>query len=185
MGDILEIVPNMDDPRYKTLSNEMKEVIRKDKIYVQVSEMQEQHVTKIRPLLNYALPYILWGIHELISVTGNGVGLTADFFSHQVGLEDSTLLRDPNSYNPPDQFYQDNDLIAYEFENIHDINISYDVFLGGEQTKNFHQRHHMKENQLHPRKHDVIYLNANDVMKLSTKSIHIPGANYFIYKVFV
>lgn len=183
MGDILEIVPNMDDSRYKTLSSEMREVIQNDKIYVQVSEMQEQRVTKIRPLLNYALPYILWGIRELTSVTGNGTGLTADFFSHQVGLEDSVLLRDPNSYNPPDQFYQDNDLIAYEFENIHDINISYDVFIGGEQTKNFHQRHHVKENQLHPRKHDVIYLNANDVMKLSTKSIHIPGANYFIYKV--
>lgn len=183
MGDILEIVLNMDDPRYKSLSDEMKEVIRTDKLYVQISEMRDQRVTKIRPLMNYALPYLLWGVHELISITGNGTGLTADFFSHLIGLEDSTLLRDPNSYNPPDQFYQDNDLIVYEFENIHDLNISYDVFLGGQQTKNFYKRHHEKENHLHPRKHDAIYINANDVMKLSSKSVYIPGANYFIYKV--
>ena len=183
LGDIVEVIPAIDPAQESSLSQEMKDIILNDKIYLQITEMRGDHVGKLRPLLNYALPYMLWGIRELTSVVGNGVGLTVDFFTHEVGINDSTILYDDNSYSAPEEFYQDNDLIAFDFENIHDINIGYDVFLGGKQTLNFYQRHNQMQNHFHPRKHDTIYINANEVMKLSANSIYIPGENYFIYKV--
>ena len=152
--------------------------VKKDDIILLFQITRTDHdgaVLELKPLMDYALPNHFWGIYPCTTIVGSGSGLTIDIFSYQVALSDIRLLQDPKNYIPPAQFYNNTDLILFSFENIHDLNIQYEVFLGGRQIRNFHHRH--KGN------HDLIYVNANDVMRLQTSHIHIPGENYFIYKI--
>ena len=71
----------------------------------------------------------------------------------------------------------------FKFENIHDLYINYEVFVGGRQISDFIVRHDNVTGRLHPNKIDTVYINANAVMDLQNSSIRIPAEHYFIYKI--
>ncbi len=104
-------------------------------------------------------------------------------YSYEVQLSDCTLFDDNKtdiSTQPP---FDENDLFMFKFENIHDLDIGYEVFLGGKQITNFIQRHLPNEEVGQPRNIDCIYLNANEVMGLQNASIFIPAEHYFVYRL--
>lgn len=182
-GDIVEIIPELPVDIEGNVIEDNKDVILNDKIFLQIMEVDNGKVVKIKPLMDYAIPYLIWGIRNTITCTGDGSGLIVDMFSKQITLADSTILKDENTFIPNPPMYNESDLITFKFENVYDLNINYEVFLGGKQITNFFQTHEDNDNPLHPNKVDVLYLNANEVMDLKNASIHIPAEQYFIYKI--
>ena len=182
-GDIVEIVPRLHTNANPQADDAMEDIILNDKIFLQVMEVDNGKVVKVQPIMDYALPYLIWGIRETITHTGQGTGLTIDVFSTEITLSDSTLLIDKNSFIPAQTPFNESDLMAFKFENTHDLNINYEIFFGGKQITNFFQTHEDNDSPLHSGKIDVLYINANDVMGLKNSSIHIPGEQYFIYKI--
>ncbi len=139
-------------------------------------------VTSIQPLMDYALPYLLWGLRNTVTKTGVGYGLTLDLFSSEISYKDSTLL--PDTIKPEIiKRFSDSDLFAFKFENIHDLNMNYEVFIAGKQISQFHQRHEDSDDHNTPRRLDVIYINANDIDGLRDSTIFIPSEQYFIYRL--
>lgn len=183
VGDVIEIIPKLPTDSDGNEIHEMDDVILNDVILLQVKTIDDGKVTQVVPLLDYAIPYLIWGIRETKTRIGNGEGLTVDVFSYEIEISDSTLFRDNKSDVPLLNQFDENDMFMFKFENIHDLNIEYDVFLGGKQITNFFQRHIPNNDPLHPENIDVIYLNANEVYGLRNSSIFIPAENYFIYKI--
>lgn len=183
VGDIIEIIPQLPIDSDGNEIHGMDDIILNDIILFQVKSIDNGEVREIVPLLDYALPYLIWGIRETKNRVGHGEGLTIDIFSYEIEISDSTLFRDKNSYIPLLPQFDENDMFTFKFENIHDLDIEYDIFLGGNQITNYFQRHISTENPLHPKNIDVIYLNANEVYDLRNSSIFIPAENYFIYKI--
>ena len=179
IGDIVELILTEDDYTDNSSINIDEEVI-----LLQVTNIDESgKVLSVKPFMNYALPYKIWGIRDTITRVGNGYGLRVDCFSKEILLSDSTLLMDNNSYISKLNQFNDNDLLKFSFDNIYDLNITYEVFIGGKQINNFVLRHEESDNHMNPRNTDVLYINANEVSDLKNSSIYIPAENYFIYRI--
>ncbi len=153
-------------------------------ILMQVTNIDEfGRVKSVKPFMDYALPYNLHGVRKTRTRIGNGYGLQINLNSVEIQLSDSTLLNDEDSYIPKHDKFDENDLMKFKFDNIHDLNINYEIFLGGKQITNFILRHIDNNDPLYPQKIDEIYINANQVINLQNSSIYIPSEHYFIYKI--
>ncbi len=156
-GDIVEIPVDNNNLLFKVVSSEGGVVI------------------KVQSLIEYAIPCKIHGVFDTITRVGNGSNLKIDINSYKLELSDSTLFLDDSSdLKKPDQF-DENDMFVFTFENIHDLDLGYEVFYGGKQIMNFAQRHIAGI--------DMIYLNANEVNDLSNSCIFIPAEHYFIYRI--
>ena len=185
VGDIVEIRPELPVDNDGNPIYDLEDVIMNDVILLQVTEIDEEEgsVVSLKPLMSYAIPYLIWGLRDTNTRVGDGRQLRIDCYSYEIELSDSTLFDDANtdiSKLPP---FDENDMFMFKFENIHDLDINYEVFYGGKQINNFIQRHVGANNQLHPKNIDIIYLNANEVMDLRNSSIYIPAEHYFIYRI--
>ena len=54
--------------------------------------------------------------------------------SNQLSLLDSTLFNSEESDIAKVPQFDENDMFLFKFENIHDLNMTYEVFYGGEQV---------------------------------------------------
>lgn len=183
VGDVVEIIPKLPTDMDGNEIHDMEDIIMNDIILLQVKTIENDEIIELVPLLDYAIPYLIWGIRETNCRVGNGEGLTVDIFSYEIEISDSTLFRDNNSYIPILPQFDENDMFTFKFENIYDLDIKYEVFLGGKQITNFFHRRKNTEDPLHPENIDILYLNANEVYDLRNSSIFIPAENYFIYKI--
>lgn len=184
VGDIVQIIPELSTDILGNPIHDNEDVIMNDKLFAQITQVNsEGGVTGINLLLDYALPYKIWGARKTEACVGNGTGLMLNLYSYEITMKDSTLFLSSDS-DPtlPNQFDQ-NDMFKFTFENIHDLPIQYEVFYGGRQIYDFVLRHEDDDNQLHPRKVDAIYLNANDVYDLRNSSIRFNSENYLVYKL--
>lgn len=165
-----------------------EELITQDDILVRIMRVDEEgRVIEVEMFMDYALPYPIHGIRETKTLMGNGIGLIVDIFGNELTLKDNTVINGEDLFTPPTNQFNENDLFTFKFENTHDLNMNYEVFLGGKQVQHFIQRHQQRleidENRYHPNKIDVIYLKANDVMGLAGSAIFFPAENYFVYRV--
>ena len=184
VGDIVQLVPQLPTDIAGNPIHDNEEMIMNDKIFIQIVHVDDEGgVTLAEPLLDYALPYQIWGSRNTISMIGDGEGLIINGYANEITISDSTLFLDSSS-DPfgVDQFDK-KDLFVFKFENIHDLDIVYEVFLDGKQLYDFTIRHETDSDHLHSRKIDAIYLNANDVYGLKNSSITIKAENYFVYKL--
>ena len=171
IGDIVELIPNLLDEFHG------------DTILFEVTDADDGKVISVKPLLDYATKYLINGIYNTKSRVGSGEKLKINIKGYELSISDSTLLMDDSSSIKKFPLFNENDLFVYKFENIHDLAIEYDVFLGGKQINNFYRRHLSVEDNLHPKNIDLIYVNANSVMDLQNASVYIPENHYFIYRV--
>lgn len=183
VGDIVEIIPELPEDKDGNPITSLEDIIMNDVILLQITEVDNGRVTAAQPLMNYAIPYLIWGIRETKTRVGNGSGLTIDAYSYEIQLSDSTLLDSSESDVSKLPMFDENDMLMFKFENIHDLDIQYEVFYGGRQITNFFQRHESDNDPLHPKNIDVLYLNANEVMDLRNSSIYIPAEHYFVYRL--
>lgn len=183
IGDIVEIIPELPVDNNGHPVTDLEDLIKKDVILLQVVDVDDGRVTAIKPMMNYAIPYLIWGPRKTKARIGTGTGLIADTYSYEIKMSDSTLF----DYNKSDisllHPFDENDMFMFKFENIHDLNINYEVFYGGKQITNFFQRHETVNDPLHPKNVDVLYLNANEVMDLKNASIFVPAEHYFVYRL--
>jgi len=168
-----------------------------------VSVADRGKVLAVEALMEYAFPERIWGYYETTTLRGTGSGLSLTLYSQRGNLFYQTSfnsLRAQPSFLPsiggkakisadlatpvkiPDQ-WGSTDLMAFRFENIHDLNMSYEVFLGGEQIPRFIQRHDDTPHKLWPSKVDTIYLPANLFSKLQGVSITISPEHHVIYQI--
>ena len=182
-GDIVEIIPELPTDRDGNPIKTMEDIIINDVILFQITDVHDGEVTHLRPLMDYAIPYQIWGIRGTKTRVGDGTGLVVDIMSNQLSLLDSTLFDSEESDIAKVPQFDENDMFLFKFENIHDLDMTYEVFYGGEQITRFYKRHLTSDDPLHPKNYDVLYLYANDVMDLRNVSISYPGEHYFIYRI--
>ncbi|MBD5585443.1 MAG: hypothetical protein HDQ88_10205 [Clostridia bacterium] len=148
-----------------------------------VDTIQDGEVTKLKPLMEYALEEDISNVYECTVVKGVGKELKIDILCEEAHLYDDLELENKSSdlitYNP----FDENDMLMFNFNNIHDLDISYDVFLGGKPITDFVVRHRKSDDPDMPSEFDTIYINANNVIKLRESVLHIPGEDYFVYQV--
>jgi len=180
VGDIVELIPQLPN----IYEEDQIFMIMNDVILIRITQVNDNgEVLKAEPLMNYAIPYLVWGVRETKTRVGNGSGLVVNVYANEVTLSDSKLFLDKSSdIILPKQFDQ-NDLLTFKFENIHDLPIDYEVFFAGKQMRDFIIRHESVNNHLYPQEIDVIYLNANEVLALGDSSIYTEGEHYFVYKL--
>lgn len=183
VGDIVEIIPRLPTDENGNEIHGMDDIILHDVILLKVMKVKDGNVLEIQPLMDYAIPYFIWGIRDTISRTGSGSGLTVDVFSNKVNLEDSILFEDQSSDLPKVPPFNENDLFRFQFENIHDLPIDYEVFLGGKQIVNFFHRHISNTDPYMAKNIDVIYIHANTFMDLQNSSIYQPSEHFFTYRL--
>jgi len=183
IGDILAIIPELPVDTAGNKITDQEDLIMNDTILVRINEVIDGRVTGIEALMDYAIPYLIWGVRRTKTLIGKGKGLTVDVYSYELELSDSTLFQDSSSDIARLPQYNENDMFVFKFENVHDLNMQYEVFYGGKQITNFFQRHISGTDRLHPSSVDALYLNANDVSDLKNSSIYIPAEHYFIYRL--
>ena len=155
-----------------------------DVILLQITDVDEYgRVKSVKSFMDYAIPFKISGVKETRSRVGKGYGLKINCDTIEVDTSDSTLLDDDSSAIATHPKFDENDLMMFKFENIHDLYINYEVFVGGRQISDFIVRHDNVTGRLHPNKIDAVYINANAVMDLQNSSIRIPAEHYFIYKI--
>ena len=183
IGDIVQIVPELPTDSSGQPIHDDEEIIMNDKLFLQITQVEDGSVTGIKPLIDYAVPYSIWGARQTIACVGNGSGLVVNAYAREITLRDSTAMLDPSSYMPlPDQFDK-NDMFTFKFNNLYDLDIQYEVFFAGKQIHDFVVRHVDSGDPSQPNKIDVIYLNANEVYGLQNSSIRINGEHYLVYKL--
>lgn len=154
-----------------------------DNIHLIITDVEDGRTIKVRPLVQYALSERFSGSEPCVTETGHGTGLIAGINTAKITKDDSVYFRDPISDRiKPDQF-DDNDMMKFKFENIHDLPLFYEVFYGGKQVIDFITRHALHTETGEPVDYDAVYLNANDVMNLQNSSIDNKNQFYFIYKL--
>lgn len=185
VGDVVEIRPQLPEDINGELIHDNEDIIMNDVILLQVTEIDESEgsVISIKPLMNYAIPYLIWGLRDTNTRVGDGRNLRVDCYTYEIELSDSTLFLDDESDISKVDPFDENDMFMFKFENIHDLDIGYEIFYGGKQINNFIQRHVKSDNMLHPSNMDIIYLNANEVMDLRNSSIYVAAEHYFIYRI--
>lgn len=177
VGDIVEMIPELPTDSQGNPITDNQEVILNDKLLFQITRVDDGHPTDIRPMLDYALPYKVWGIRHTKTLIGRGVGLIIDVYSQQVTLDDSTLYRTATLPNKSPDIGV-NDLIKLRFENTHDSDIGYEVYCGGEHITDFIKRHDTSNSG-----EDIIYIKASKVLELQNLSVVIPEENHIVYKL--
>lgn len=154
-----------------------------DIILMRVKEVDDNGtVISVEPFMDYAIPYRITKVRKTDNVAcKNGQGLIIDFYSRQIGLKDSTYFT--NGFKKETPRFDENDMFVFKFNNIYDLDINYEVFLGGKQLTNFVQRHVDTKDKFGPEKLDELYLFANEVYDLRNSSVFIEGEQYFIYHI--
>lgn len=184
IGDIVEIVPALSTDIYGNPIHDDEAEVMSDRLYLKITQVSsEGGVITVKPIMDYALPYMMNGVRDTITKSGNGDGMKIMVVTAQITQKDCRLFWTDDSYIPPAPQYNDSDLFMFKFSNIHDLPIGYDVFMHGRQMTNVIIRHQHEEDQYKPRDIDIIYLNANDVMALANSSVFIEAQKYFIYKL--
>lgn len=173
VGDIVKLVS--DDP------SDSRE--NSDSILCEITRVEDGIAIEVKMIMDYALTYQIFGSRKTESKVGTGSGLILDIMSTQISIDDCTLFNSDDSDISNIKQFDENDMFVFKFENIHDLNIGYEVFYGGKQITNFFQRHISDDDPLHPKNIDALYLKANDVMELQNSSIFIPAEHYFIYQL--
>lgn len=140
-------------------------------------------VTRFRPLCNYALTERISGSSNCSTEVGAGSEMIASINSKPIRKEDTTVFIDPTSDKMIPSQFDDNDLLSFKFENIHDLPIGYEVFYGGRQISNIIQRHKLGKDVGSIADYDELFLNANEVMELQNSAVEIETENYFVYKL--
>ena len=181
-GDVLEIIPELPKDAEGNDITDMADVILNDKILVKVKEVENGKVIALEPIMDYAIPYLIWGLRKTKTIIGKGYGLTVDIYSYELELHDSKLFESESSDVSILPQYNENDMFVFKFDNNYDLNIQYEVFYGGKQITNFVQRH-ITDDTRHQGAIDALYLNANEVSDLKNSSIYIPAEHYFIYRI--
>jgi len=144
----------------------------------QVTSTDGGKVTSVQPFMDYALTGPLEHHDTLAASSGcKGYGLKITVITSKVYPPDSD-----NHMSPPPE-HGDTDLMSFKFENIHDLDINYEVFIGGKQFTTFQLRHGDSDDPLHPGKIDVIYLPANMVSDLKNSSVTMSGDNHATYRL--
>ena len=152
-----------------------------DTLLFQVAKVDFERVTHVTPLIKYALQYDPSGIYETETCVGIGFGLKLNIRVHEISIDDNTILNESKAeYIEP---FDENDLLQFKFENAHDLDIGYEVYFGGVQSNDFILRHEQNKARFESSPIDVIYLNANQVMKLKEASVHIPEVDYYNYYI--
>ena len=183
VGDILRIIPQLPVDIHGEPIHDQEELIMNDNLYVQITQVGENgQVINLDLLMQYALPYEINGSRKMESIFGTGSGLIVNFNTLENTLKNSTLFLDEDSDQKHLPQYAPNDLFMFKFENTHELDIQYEVFLGGKQINDFIFRKET-DGVSNVKSTDVIYLNANRVMELKDNSIYKEGENYFVYKI--
>jgi hypothetical protein len=146
-----------------------------DKFYFLVSSIEKGVVTSVTPLLQYAIKYDITGLYETKKDVGIGSGLCILISSKQVDITDNTILYDDTSDKTNANQFNDTDNLVYQFENTHDLDIQYEVFLAGKQITDF--------NVVTDGSIDSIYVNANSVADLQNSSLFEPAEQYYVYRI--
>ena len=177
IGDIIKIIPELStDVAGNIIHTDNDEEILNDTIFFKVMRVNEDgEVVTIKPLMDYALPYSLYGARNTETKSGTGEGLVLSIVSKEISIHDNTLFFDENSDLKTPNRFNSTDLLKFNIENIHNIPSQYEVFYSGKQTQDTIIR---KEQD-----HDVIYLNANEIDKLSESAIYTKRDQYLIYKL--
>ena len=183
IGDIIQMVPELPTDHEGDVVTDQEDIIMNDVLLFQILNVEDGKVMKLEPMMDYALPYHLHGIRETITRTGEGTGLIIDTFSDEIDWQHSTLMESDDSFIPLRPQFDKNDLFKFKFENVHDLDINYEVFLAGKPVSFFQRHETIEDEPLHPNKVDVIYINANDTLDLKNSSIFIPAEQYFVYKI--
>ena len=182
IGDIVQIVPQLPMDDYGEPIHDNEEMILQDKILIRVTKVDALGgVLEVSPLMQYAIPYLMWGSRETITLVGTGTGLLLDTYSYQIRVDDLTILQELEG-DTTARFDQ-NDMFAFTFDNVYDLPITYEVFLAGKQLNHVTVRHIHGNNHLEPNGKDIVYLNANEVMALQNSRVHVDAQHYFIYKI--
>lgn len=139
---------------------------------------EDTSVTMIKPLIDYTCADEIWGLYQTVTAAANGTDLSIDIrcMKHTSIAFDDTLIQHPDQYD-------DVELMTFRFNNIYDLDLQYEIFLGGYQITNFYQRHVWQENKLHPSRIDVIYINANQIENLKNSYINLPEDQYKLYNI--
>jgi len=183
-GDIIEIIPALPKDAYGNEIHDNEDVIMSDKMFIKVTKVTPSGgVIEAIPIMEYAIPYQAWGVRDTITKSGTGEFLRIMVYSYPITQNDSTLFLSDDSYIPPVNQFDENDLFMFKFGNIHDLPIGYDIFFNGKQAQDVIIRHEHESNQYQGRDVDVIYLNANEVMRLADSSVFMENENYFVYKI--
>lgn len=162
-------------------------------------------VLAVTPLVDYALDRPIWNYllpeNLTVSSAGLGLGLTVrtqpinlgelvppsgEFSASEGTISDRggeiELQATVSTAELPER-YDRCDLVRFSFNNIHDLDMNYEVFIGGHQVTDFYQRHELAENVDHPSKRDSLYLDANLVDQLRASHLTISPENYYIYRI--
>lgn len=190
IGDIIQLVQELPLDKNGNPIKYQEDLILNDVILFQVMRVDTNgSILRIKPFMDYAIPYRIYGSRQTSSRIGKGEGCILNINSDIVDYKDSYLFFDKDKKNYIDQ-YNETDLLKFKFENIHDLAIDYEVFFAGLQTNDFLFRHLKDEDDdKHPNEHlksskyDAIYIYANDVMNLKNSSYRIKAENYFKYRI--
>lgn len=174
-GDIVEMIPQLPRDENGDPNHSNEEMIMDDVILMRVMEVEDGKAIKVIPLMNYALPYEIWGVRETKTRSGDGKDLKLDIESYPVTLNDCTLFKSEKYDDVKIDPFDENDMLMFKFDNNHDLDLKYEIYLGGSQTLNYFQRHFGNT--------DIIYLYANDVMRLRNSAITKPAEQYFVYRL--
>jgi hypothetical protein len=139
-----------------------------------------KEVLQVRPLAYYALHELVWGYFKTECLVGYGTGLSIDIHSKSVKDDGAGVAKD--SFIPDPDQYRNQDLMMFPFQNIHDLDIHYEVFAGGIQIVDFEQRHEDNDPLL-SRKLDMLYINSNIISNLKNSHLYIKPDQYFVYKI--
>lgn len=184
IGDIVSIIPELPTDQYGEPIRDMEEIVMNDVLFFQITNVDDDgRVLNATPLMEYAIPYLVWGPRNTITHVGNGTGLMFDCYSYEITADDLTWATDPSSHVPTPDKFNSNDLFIFRFQNEYDLPITYEVFLGGKQIRDVITRHVKSENPDKPGYVDLVYLNANEVMSLQDSVVHKDAEHYFIYKI--
>ena len=149
-----------------------------DVILLQVTHVEYGNVTQLKKLIDYAIRYPINGVKRTRKRVGNGSGLSVNITSCIVNSMNVSLNNNEQSIP-----FGENDMFAFKFENVHNLDVGYEVFIGGKQITDFYIEHVPRDIESNQKEIDVVYVNANDVIKLKKSSIHIPSQHYFVYGI--
>ena len=181
IGDIIKIVPDKQQNETGEPIDDGWDIIQNDVILLQVVDVNGGAVSAVTTFMEYAIPYQIRGIRTTDALVGTGAGLVVDVYSHQVDERDNTVFTKTNSQAVSNR--NDNDLVAFQFQNIYDLPITYEVFIGGRNITDFIQRHEEKGLNGEPGAVDVLYLRASQLNSLRNITFHIDAEDYPMYRV--
>lgn len=190
IGDILEIVQELPLDSKGEPIRDQEDLILNDIIFYQVTRVDDNgSVLSVKPFMNYALPYKIYGNRETSTRIGIGEKCILNIKTEEVDINKSYLFYDKDTKVYIDKF-NDMDLFKFKFNNQYDLDIQYEVFFSGIQTTDYIFRHLKDEdddkhptNHLLPSWYDAIYVRANEIMKLQNSTFNIKRDHYFRYRI--